>query len=349
MTTQRPGRTSAIASMPAYRPHRPMARVDLSDNTCLWGPPPSVRETLASLTDAQLSRYPTPYADALCDAIASHVGVTSDRVVTGCGSDDVLDSAMRACCDAGGTIAIAVPTFSVVGAFAAVNDLAVTEVPMRGGARVLADDLLETGAQLYYLCSPNNPTGSVVDPGELERLCGATTATVLVDEAYVDFASASALPLLDVHRNLVVVRTLSKAYGLAGLRVGYALGDPGVVAAIAASRGPYKVGGVAEALAISVLRCDGAWVDERVADVVALRDGFAQRLRDEGLEVLGSSANFVAVAVDDAADVLERMLARGVLVRAYPALPVVGDLIRITIGPAPMLDEALDALLAAVR
>lgn len=167
---------------------------------------------------------------------------------------------------------------------------------------------------------------------------------MLLDEAYADFADADATGLLDAFDNLVVVRTLSKAFGLAGLRVGYALGDPEVVDAIAISRGPYKVGTVAEAVALGVLRDDVAWVRERVGEVRALRTWLTQRLTEAGFEVLDSQANFVAVLVEDAPRLLERLLPAGVLARAYSALPVFGDVFRITIGPRPQLDEALALL-----
>ena len=303
-----------------------------------------MRTTLAGLTDAQVSRYPTPYADALCEALAEHHRLDPSRVVTGCGSDDVLDSAIRACCDAGSTIAIAVPTFSVVPSFAEVNEVALAKVELERDGSLDATKLLATRADLYYLCSPNNPTGTRVNDEALRTLLQGTDAVVLFDEAYADFADADATGLLDAFDNLVVVRTLSKAFGLAGLRVGYALGDPEVVGAIAISRGPYKVGTVAEAVALGVLRDDVAWVRERVGEVRALRTWLTQRLTEAGFEVLDSQANFVAVLVEDAPRLLERLLAAGVLARAYSALPVFGDVFRITIGPRPQLDEALALL-----
>jgi histidinol-phosphate aminotransferase len=338
------GRTTTIAAMDRYQPRRPPVRVDLSDNTSLWGPPPSVRVTLAGLTDAQVSRYPTPYADALCESLAEYHGVDPSRVVTGCGSDDVLDSAIRACCDAGSTIAIGAPTFSVVPGFAVVNEVAVARVELERDGTVDARRLLATGADLYYLCSPNNPTGTRVHDDDLRTLLAGTDAVVLLDEAYADYADADASALLDEFDNLVSVRTMSKAFGLAGLRVGYALGNADVVGAIAVSRGPYKVGSVAEAVALGVLRDDLAWVRERAGEVRTLRTWFTSRLVDAGFQVLDSQANFVAVLVDDAVRLLERLLPAGVLARAYTSLPVFGDVFRITIGPRPQLDEALALL-----
>lgn len=343
------GRTAAIARLPRYQPRRPPAPVDLSDNTSLWGPAPSVRAALASLTDAQLSRYPTPYADRLCEALGELHGVDPDRVVTGCGSDDVLDSAMRACCDAGSTVAMPVPTFSVIPSFAALNELALAPVELLADATLDVAGLLRTRADLYYVCAPNNPTGTPATVASLRALLEETSSIVLLDEAYAAYGSGDALGLLDAHPNLVVVRTLSKVYGMAGLRVGYAIGEPSVIGAITVSRGPYKVGGVAEAVAVTVLREDAAWVAARVAEVRSLRAWLTAELRSAGLRVLDSEANFVAVLVDDAVELRDRLLARGVLCRAYAGLPVFGDLLRVTIGPRSLLDGALAAIIEETR
>jgi histidinol-phosphate aminotransferase len=342
--TQRTGRSAAIAALPRYRPRRPPTRVDLSDNTSLWGPPPSVRTTLAGLTDRQLSRYPTPYADALCEALAERHGVGADQVVTGCGSDDVLDSAMRALAEAGGTLAVATPTFSVIPSFAAVNELRCAAVPLARDGALDVSGLLAAAPDLVYVCNPNNPTGTRADDAALTALLEGTPATVLLDEAYAEYADGDATALLAEHPNLVVVRTLSKAHGLAGLRVGYAIGERARIGAITASRGPYKVSTVAEAVALGVLRDDLGWVEDRVAEVRALRGWFAAALTDAGYEVLDSQANFVAVLVDDATATFERLLEAGVLARAYPGLEVFGDLVRVTIGPRVELEEALTLL-----
>ena len=125
------------------------------------------------------------------------------------------------------------------------------------------------------------------------------------------------------------------------------IGPADAIARIVVARGPYKVGTLAEAVAVAVVRHDGAWVRDRVGDVRALRATFTERLRARGFRVLDSEANFVAIQVDDAHETFARMLDAGVLVRAYASLPVLGDLIRVTIGPAAMLDEALEALEAA--
>jgi histidinol-phosphate aminotransferase len=342
--TKGAGRQAAIAALPRYRPRRPPTRVDLSDNTSLWGPPPSVRTTLAGLTDRQLSRYPTPYADALCEALADRHSLGADQVVTGCGSDDVLDSAMRALAEPGGTLAVAAPTFSVIPAFAVVNELRLAAVPLARDGALDVPGLLHAAPDLVYLCNPNNPTGTCADAAVLTTLLEGTTATVLLDEAYAEFADGDATALLASHPNLVVVRTMSKAHGLAGLRVGYAIGDAARIGAITASRGPYKVSTVAEAVALGVLREDEGWVEDRVAEVRALRAWFGAALRDAGFEVLDSQANFVAVLVDDATATFERLLDAGVLARAYPGLEVFGDLLRVTIGPRGELEEALALL-----
>jgi histidinol-phosphate aminotransferase len=341
------GRVAAIAGMSPYAPKRPPMQIDLSDNTSQWGPPPSVRATLASLTDDQISRYPTPYADLLTAALAERYGVGTDAIATGCGSDDLIFSSIIALCPVGGTMALATPTFSVVPSFGVINEVHVAEVEMESDGVVRADSLLATDADLYYLCSPNNPTGTIVGTDQLRALLEGTSSTVLFDEAYAEYADADALGLLAEFDHLVVLRTMSKAYGLAGLRVGYAIGHPSRIAPINVARGPYKVGSVAELLAVGALREDAAWLEGRVAEVRTLRDELARRLVAAGFHVLDSQANFVAVVVDDAVAVVDAMIERGVLARAYPSLRVFGDLVRITVPHAAQLDETFDALVEA--
>jgi len=332
-----------------YDPLREPCEVDLSDNTNLFGVPPSAGRALAELAGPAVTRYPAVYARELKRALADYAGVAPEAVVTGCGSDDVLDSAIRAFSEPGDTIAFADPTFAMLPVFARMNGLVARTVPFRADGDVDADALLATGARVTYLCSPNNPTGAACSAATIARVVDGAAGVVIVDEAYIEFAAphASLAALAPRRANLLVARTLSKAFGLAGLRVGYAVGAPPLVADVEKSRGPYKVSGPAERAAIAALESDRAWVGAHVAEVVANRARFATALRDAGRTVAPSDANFVLVRVADAAAAAAAMRARGVAVRPFPGLTGVGDAVRITIGPWPMMERALAALTEA--
>ena len=166
---------------------------------------------------------------------------------------------------------------------------------------------------------------------------------MILDEAYAEFADTTHLDLAATGR-VLVVRTMSKAFGLAGLRVGYAVGESALVAEVEKSRGPYKVSMVAERAAIAALTEDGEWVSDRVAAAHESREWLAGTLRALELTPLPSQANFICVPIAGAPAIARRMRAMGVAVRAFEALPNVGDALRITVGPAPMMREAVAAL-----
>jgi histidinol-phosphate aminotransferase len=340
---------AAYADVALYDPKRTPVATDLSDNTNLWGVPPHAARAVHDTAAHTITRYPSLYGAELKAALAAHVGVTPDMVVTGCGSDDVLDSAMRAFGDPGDLVAATNPTFAMVPIFARMNALRsvlVTELPDHD---VDADALIATGAKIIYLCSPNNPTGALVARKTLERLVNHAPGVLLVDEAYVEFAGISNIDLLRQSPRVLFIRTLSKAFGLAGLRIGYALGQPSLVAEVEKSRGPYKVSALAEAVALTALREDVQWVEEHINMAIESRDKLMIALLRLGLDPMPSSANFVCVPVSNAEAVSAAMRKRGVGVRPFVNLPGVGDCLRISVGPWPMLDECVKALGAALK
>jgi histidinol-phosphate aminotransferase len=318
--------------------------VDLSDNTNLWGTPPTAARALHELADAGVTRYPAAYAAPLKEAIAAYVGVDASCIVTGCGSDDILDSAIRAFAEPGDRLAFCAPTFAMIPIFARLNGVEVLPVPMAAGWDIDAEALTRGDARIIYVCSPNNPTGTIARRATLERLIGSAPGLLILDEAYAEFAEESHLDLTAASDRVLIARTMSKAFGLAGLRVGYAVGAPALVAEVEKSRGPYKVSIAAERAAVAALTHDRAWVADHVAAARASRARLGESLRTLGLAPLPSDANFILVPVPRAAHVAKQLRERGVAVRAFEALPSIGDALRITVGPAPTMDRALAAL-----
>jgi histidinol-phosphate aminotransferase len=317
--------------------------VDLRDNTNLWGVPPAAGRAIAA-SAAAVSRYPRIYASALKDALAAYAGVTPDMIVTGCGSDDVIDSALRAVADPGQHMAHPDPTFPAALTFARMNGLAPVGVPLTGSWDADADALIATGARVIYLCSPNNPTGTMVSRECLERLATYAPGVVIVDEAYAEYARTSAADLTGPGSRVLVLRTLSKAFGLAGLRIGYAIGAPDLIAAAEKSRGPYKVSVVAEHAAIAALTTDATWVRARVAETIANRRQLAGRLAALGLPALPSGANFLFVPTPHAVPIERSLWECGVGVRLYTGLRGIGDAIRMTVGPWYLMASLIQAL-----
>jgi histidinol-phosphate aminotransferase len=333
-----------------YTTERDPVEVDLSDNTNQWGAHPGALAAVQHAVATNLTRYPDFYSDELRQAAADRWGVGPGNVCTGAGSDHILDSAFRTCSVQGGTISYAAPTFVMVEHFARANGHKTQRLTW---AQALADPkrLLHGDPALVYVCRPNNPTGFLSPREWLHELldaAGSNGPLVLVDEAYGDFAppeesmtrEAAARP------RLLVVRTLSKAYGLAGLRVGVGVGSPEVAKEIEKSRGPYMVSSLAEAAAVKVLRDEEGWVDRTVAECLECRARLIDELGSRGLEPLPTAANFVMVPVGEgcALRYAQGLRRKGVAIRPFAAMPDIGDGIRVTVGPWPLMERFLDAL-----
>jgi histidinol dehydrogenase len=337
-------RRATLAPIARYVPSRPPCDIDLTDNTNLWGMVPAVREVLAAPPSTNVTRYPSPYADQLRAMLAQRLGLAPDQVVTGCGSDDVLSATFAALAEPGERLAYCPPTFSIISSFAHANGL----VPVACTLEV--ESLLRADPAIIYLCAPNNPTGAPLPARLLETVLRQTRAVVVLDEAYVEYAStpsySSRAPEM---KRLVVVRTLSKAWALAGLRVGYATAAASVVEQIEKTRGPYKVGGLAEACALAALGPGREWVMKHIESVKQSRARFFAQLRAAGFQPLPSEANFILVPVTSAEETVGRMRERGVSVRPFTALAGVGDAVRVSIGPESVMTKCLQALVEAVR
>ncbi|HRN54167.1 MAG TPA: histidinol-phosphate transaminase [Gemmatimonadaceae bacterium] len=337
-----------LAGIPLYAPSvLADVTLDLRDNVNLWGAPPAA---LAAVRDAgvdALRDYPRVSADALTSALAARLDIPQRSIVAGCGSDDVIDACLRAFATPGATLAHADPSFSMVPTFARLNGLAPIGVPLRAGGAMDVDAMLATRAALIYVCSPNNPTGTVTPRDELLRLFDAAPGVVLLDEAYGEFTDAHDLRAEAARReNVLVTRTFSKAWGLAGLRVGYGVGGAALVAAVTKARGPYKVNALAERAAAAAVMVDDAWMRNVATETRAQRDRLAAALRARaGLRVWASEGNFVFAALDESATaVAERFRLLGIGVRAFSGLRGIGEALRIGAAPPAETDRVIAAL-----
>lgn len=327
-----------------YSPNRAPCRLDLSDNTNMWGVPPAAMRAIESAAGQTITRYPQVYADQLKRHLADYLGVDPSWIVTGCGSDDVLDSAIRAFTEPGQVLAYPEPSFAMAELFARMNGLIPVAVPLTGDYDADVDAFLGAGAAVIYLCSPNNPTGTALSRNAIEKIVASARGVVILDEAYAEFADGSCLDLLSRSERLIITRTMSKAFGLAGLRVGYAAAPRQLAREIEKSRGPYKVSALAERAAIAALTEGRDWVAERILEARNVRGRLTSELEDRGLKPLQSSANFVLARCELSAVISARMREKGVAVRPFLGLRGVGDGFRITVGPWPLMEECLAVL-----
>lgn len=318
--------------------------IELSDNTSPFGPPPAALRALHEATPQDASQYPTTYSRPLREVLARHLGVAPEEIMVGAGSDEVMSAAFRAIGDPGARVAYMDPTFVMARIFAASNSLEPMPVPLTATYDADAEALLATQAHITYLCTPNNPTGTNVTPPTLDRVVREARGVVLVDEAYAEFAGTNLAATAPARDGMLVLRTFSKAFGLAGLRVGFAVGARALIAELEKARGPFAVTAASERAAQAVLEHDVPWVMARVAELREVRDWFAAALCDGGHAPLPSAANFVLVPVADAVGAHAALRARGILVRHFISLAGIGGALRISIAPRPVMQRVLDAM-----
>ena len=322
--------------------------IELADNTSQFGVPPSALRVMSEGVGDRLARYPTTYSRALREGIATYIGVAPEEIMVGCGSDEVMGCAFRALADPGSRVAYMDPTFVMARVFAQTNSLQPVPIPLADSLDADAEALVAAGAPITYVCSPNNPTGIVMARAVLERVLRDAPGVVFVDEAYAEFAGSNLAREAPAHGQSLVFRTFSKAFGLAGMRVGFAVGARTLIAELEKARGPYSVTSLGEQAALAALTHDIEWVQSGVKRVNAVRDRFAAALRLDGFAPLASAANFLLVPVGDSRVVMQRLRERGILVRHFADLPKIGDALRITIGEWPAMEQVLRALRAVV-
>lgn len=332
-----------LAGLPGYGRGRagqatPFAH-RLGSNEAPEGPSAAVQAAAAAAI-AAAHRYPDLRGERLADALAKRHGVPAQCVAVSAGSIVMLDQLIRAYCDPGDIVAAPWRSYEAYPIIVGGAGARLMEVPLDARHRLDADAMLKACAsspRAVLLCNPNNPTGTALAPDELDALIGALPgeALVILDEAYADYAAdavtvtASAARRLAQHPNLAVLRTFSKAWGLAGMRVGYCLAAPQIIAAVNAVAPPFPLPAPALAVALAVLDEEDA-VAARVACCVDQRVRLTEGLGAMGLPVARSAANFVWLAVGDEAEALARHLhGFGIAVRCFS-----GEGVRITTGTA---------------
>ncbi len=341
---QRPQARPEVRQIKAYERGAPPVALALDDNTSAFGAPPAALRVLRAARDADISRYPSPYSRTLREAVAQYAGVTPDAVIVGCGSDDILDCALRTFGAPGGRLAYMDPTFVMARLFGLTNGLVPVPVSLTPGFDANVQGFESADAPVTYLCSPNNPTGTPVSAEAVTGVLRTGRGLVILDEAYAEFAGTSWTRATASNERLLVLRTFSKAFGMAGLRVGYGVGNPSLIAEIEKVRGPYKVNAPGEQAALAALVEDTAWVREHAAMTVQLRERFAAALTTRGMHPLPSVANFVLLPVSDAPAIAMALRERQIAVRAFTALSDLGDAIRITIRTWDVMERVLMAL-----
>lgn len=330
-----------VRGVDLYDPKRPNVDFDLSDNTNQWPLAPRVIEILSS-DNIAITRYPDIYASTLKEKLADLYSLNVRNIVVGCGTDDVLDSTIRALTDVNDIIASPKPSFPMVKYFGEFNQRKIAEFEINDDGSINIETI-DRDAKLIYLCTPNNPTGQIIPKENIEKLIEVTNAFIIIDEAYAEFAEEDCLSSLE-NEKVIITRTFSKIYGLAGLRIGYALGNEKAIAAIEALRGPYKANTIGIKAAITSIESREYYLS-LLEEVKQTRDFFIGGLIGLGLTPQLSHANFVFVPGSFSSDLKEQLSKRGFSLRQFLPGDIYGvEGIRITLAPKPVLEKFLEAL-----
>jgi histidinol-phosphate aminotransferase len=325
-------------------------------NTLGGGPLPAVVEALRTYDPGRLVEYGDQAYRRLREAIQAATGSPGHRVIPGAGADELIRLVTTMSAGHGDAVVIPTPTFAMFAVEARIAGARVVEVARDDpGRRQPVADIRAAAerarARLVWLCSPNNPTGDTYDREEIQWLADGLPALVVVDAVYQELAEvslglptegASLIELQERCPNLLILRSLAKAYGLAGARVGYLVVADALAARFEAARLPLAIGGASEAAAIAALS-DGAAARARLAEIVAQRERLASALGGMGWRVLPSLANFLLVRPPDAHAIAEALLRQGLAVRSYPSGPL-SDWLRITVRAPHENDRLLEAL-----
>ena len=280
------------------------------------------------------ARYPANEAPGIRTLLADRYGLAPDQVMLGNGSNQLLYTIILAIIGRGDKLLMAPPSFSLFDLVGTLFQGEVTQVLLNDDFTINEPEFLKQAidAKLILLCSPNNPTGNEIPLEFLEKLLNSTSAIVMWDEAYGEFTDQTAMNLIDKYPNLVVSKTFSKAFGLAGLRIGYFLGDSRIITEIRKANLPYNLNLFSEQVCKQILDND-AWVQKHVQIIVDEREKLYQAMQQiDRLHVYPSKANFLLFKVDDGQGVLKSLQDKGVLVRNMGSYPLLANHLRVTVG-----------------
>jgi histidinol-phosphate aminotransferase len=343
-----------IAAMHGYVPGEQIndaGVIKLNSNENPYPPSPKVLASIAAAADAALRRYPEPASDTLRQAASRVYGVHVDRIIAGNGSDELLSMLMRCFVGPGDRVAYATPTYSLYD----------TLVDIQGAAKAsvrYADDfsippaLARQRAAVTFVCNPNAPSGTIVSRASIARLARAVRGILVVDEAYVDFASnpdASCIPLVRRHDNVIVLRTFSKSFSLAGLRIGLAFASPALIAGLMKVKDSYNLNRISATAATAALQ-DLSWMRRNVVRIQRSRAALSAALARLGFHVYPSETNFVLARRPDTdmRRIQRELKGRRILIRHFD-VPGLEDCLRISVGTPAEIRTVISALNEAVR
>ena len=321
---------------PGEQPRDNRKRIKLNTNENPYPPSPKVIEAIRAATNDDLRLYPDPTATRLRSKLGEAYGFSPDEIIAGQGGDDILNLIIRACVGKGDKVASLHPSYTLYDILAELQEGEFVRVPD-------APALAGVGAKVNFACNPNAPTGVWTDVAVLDDLAPKLDGLLVIDEAYAEFAGETCMPLVKKHPNVVVARSFSKSFSLAGMRLGFGVAQKPVIDGLFKVKESYNLDRISMAAAEAALD-DLDHMRANVKRIIATRERLSAKLAKMGLFFHPSRANFVFVKVAGAREVKRKLADRGVLVRHFDA-PAVRDFIRVSIGT----DEEIDRFLTELK
>lgn len=347
MTFFRPNINAMSGYVPGEQPLPGTQVIKLNTNENPYPPSPAALQVLRELEGELLRRYPDPMAGAFREAASQVLGVPADWILVGNGSDDLLTMIIRACSEPGQRVVYPMPTYVLYRTLTQIQGAEFVEVPYQENYTLPVESLIEAQGAVTFVASPNSPSGTVASVEQLEKLATHLSGVLVIDEAYVDFAETDALEVVKNYDNVIILRTLSKGYSLAGLRLGFGVANPALLEGLIKVKDSYNVDAVACAVGAAAI-ADQDHKNTNANMIKVSRAQMADDLQKLGFHVLPSQANFLLAQFPEGnAEFLYKSLKeRGILVR-YFNQPQLTDKLRITVG-TPEQNEALIKVLSEV-
>ena len=302
-----------------------------------------------------LNRYPDPYQKALKKEISKIKNIHEESIILGNGSDEVIDLLFRAFCEPGkDEVIILPPTYGMYQVCADVNNVKTKKVPLTSDFEVDELSLLETvdeKSKIIWFCSPNNPTGNTMDPAVIKNILNCFEGIVVIDEAYIDFSdSQSWIDFLEFHPNLFIIQTLSKAWGLAGIRLGMGFGSKEIISVLNKIKPPYNVNSLTQEKAIEAI----GYLDEKnetIDAILAEKAKLKEKLNQiDGVQkIYQSDANFLLVKIDNATNIYNKLVEQSIIVRNRSSVTLCENCLRITVGKPAENEKLLNAIKEITR
>ena len=350
MSYFRPAIDATTGYIPGEQPKPGTKIIKLNTNENPYPPSPRALEVLRTLDSEWLRRYPDPYARDFCEAVSEVLGVPADWIMVSNGSDELLNVIIRACAEGSDRpIVYPMPTYVLYRTLATIQPADTVEISYPQDFKLPLDELVAAKGAVTLIASPNSPSGHIVPLDDLRKLAQKVLGVLVIDEAYVDFAEYSALPLVKEFNHVIILRTLSKGYSLAGLRMGFGIANPQLLSGLFKVKDSYNIDAIATLVGTAAIR-DQAYKHKCAEQVKSSRAKLAIELKNLDFHVLNSHGNFLLITPPqrNAESLYLKLKEQGILVR-YFKQPGLEDKLRITIGTESQNRTLLAALISLLK